>query len=262
MSSTRASVKNGSKLATIIIVVVIGSFAIFAGFVLKSTSSSGDRPSKKDVVDKLYSFNSFAEDGTEELSREFHQCVMDIVYEKLSDETLLGIMGVKNIDDADALEASISDEESQLLFDAGDECDDDPYTNGEDEYIEPQSAAKTTLSNAILALKSLQTGNGDVDFSNITVDAMNEFEPDLTFVGQPLDADSEPFTVAVVERTDTKIVMQTRSDEDLACYFVQLNSDSQTLYGTSWIDEGESCPTAPNADYGTNFMDSIAEGWT
>ncbi len=251
-----------NKIAKIVIALVAIFFIGFSGFVLANTTLKSGRPSKQEMVKKLMLQSGLTGDEAKEFE-EYYSCIVDHIHSKLSYKAIDELMKVTEANTEGAWGA-LSDADYELMDKATTKCEDKfPYLDDieTEEGLSAQSEAKTTLTDSIKAVKSIQTGNGDVNFSGISVETLNENEPDITFVYLPLGADSDEQTVAVIERTDDSIVMQTRSEGDAACYFAQLHVDGSTMYGTAWTEYEATCPTAPDAMNGSDYVDNPSDGW-
>ena len=114
-----------------------------------------------------------------------------------------------------------------------------------------KSAAKTSLRSAMSAVKSAQVGAGSEDFSGLGaslaagVATLNAAEPDLTFVAlgaTGLPASSEVNDIGVISSgTAQSIILQSR-DSSGHCFFVEMNTDAATRYGSDTASSSTACP--------------------
>ncbi len=131
-----------------------------------------------------------------------------------------------------------------------------------------KSVAKSSLNTAVLAIKSAQAGTGNVDFRGLQVPsldagvaAMNGIEPDIHFValeaGEGLGPSNPTNDVGVyaIPGSSTSVIIQSR-DSSGHCFFIALNLDEATFYGSA-TNPGGSCPDTPTVAYTT----SQADGW-
>ncbi len=124
-----------------------------------------------------------------------------------------------------------------------------------------KSAAKTTLSNAILSVKAEQTGNGATDFTGITFATLNASDPDINF-GTANDINLvgyEPNHVSFqAQNAGTTFVVLASLSANKVCYFAKINADAATLYGsTASMDDCQ----ASNIPSDSALKKNTKEGW-
>jgi|GEM_PF-2385948 len=112
-----------------------------------------------------------------------------------------------------------------------------------------KSAAKTTMRNAISAVKSTQTGLGSQDFTGITVTGTNAGsltaeEPDLTWQTALPGATQNTNVVSVPILTTNRMVLVTRSANG-NCFYTDLDANGGTGYASVVGAAGSACPAAP-----------------
>lgn len=117
------------------------------------------------------------------------------------------------------------------------------------------SISKTPLRNAIASVKTVQTGMKLKTFKGISINQMRENEPDLKWQTRPLNSTSDINTIQFVNSGDM-LRLANRSDNDI-CYFVELHSESTTLYGSSEPNIKDLCDAKTATIEDTNQK----EGW-
>ncbi len=125
------------------------------------------------------------------------------------------------------------------------------------------SSATTLLRNAITSVRATQTGlatSEDPNFAGINKNALSENDPDINWVSSNLTDESEELTVALIEMSDTKIVMQTTDSK--TCFFAELNAEGpvRNRYGTSGMKDGI-CPSTAGVNGGNDFTNTTSDGW-
>ena len=111
-----------------------------------------------------------------------------------------------------------------------------------------KSAAKTSMRNAITAVKSTQTGLGSQDFTGITVagtgsGSLTAQEPDLSWFAAVPTATQTTNVVGVPVLTVNRIVLVTRSSNG-NCFYTDLNANTGTGYASVIGDPNSACPAA------------------
>lgn len=131
-----------------------------------------------------------------------------------------------------------------------------------------KSSAKTSLRNAIVSVKSAQTGAGQQDFDGIgaaTTDPinMNDEDPDLTWIAGAVKA--EPNNISIVAGSGNILKLATKSANEV-CYYVTLDSNGPTVYGSAAAG-GSDCnataaPTTIAATPGPTGAGNTKDGWS
>jgi|GEM_PF-4988614 len=151
-----------------------------------------------------------------------------------------------------------------LTLSACSSSSDENIQNAKEEAMETgrSSGAKVNLRNAITAAKYIQTRADSTDFSSVTFEALKMEDQDISWTQSPLDSSSDPSAIAVIDITNDLIVFQSRIDGETTsnCLFVELNSESNTRYGTAIVNSNEACPESPNSENGSDYVDSQS-GW-
>lgn len=135
--------------------------------------------------------------------------------------------------------------------------------NTDDETTEPPTATRgmTTLRNGVTVVKVIQTMEGTQDFSSVTLEKLQDEDPDIEFSASPLGPNSAPNAVAVLVLEPTRVILQSRNTNSGECFFVELNSEDNTRYGASVVGETETCPIEPGIGGGNPFAASTDQGW-
>ena len=245
------------KHIAVLLLMFIGSLA------LVSCSSDSDKPSKaeyragmKRALEASASQSAVPMQNEEKLL----DCIVVESYDKLSVKALKFITTANFEKDLDK-QIKSNDIDGEFKKVEGDlqQCYDkyNPYGLAPSK----KSVPKTNLRSAITVVKSVQVGDGSEDYASITVDRLNQDEPDLKFEALPLDTTADSETVGVQVATPTQVILQTREPLLGLCFFVELNADSATRYGSSIVGPANECGLAPDPKTGSDYVTSQAVGW-
>lgn len=128
-----------------------------------------------------------------------------------------------------------------------------------------KSSAQTSLRNAIVSVKSAQTGAGQQDYDGIGVGTaidLNDEDPDLTWVNGGVGAEAN--NISVVNGAGNIIQLATKSANEI-CYFVTMDANGETVYssgdaaGADCNATGAATNPAPNNATGAG---NTKAGWS
>lgn len=255
-------------MAILITVATVLIFALAIGsFALIKKPSNNDEETKAKIVAKMIELSEDGDDKPTSADKKQLECIIDEVYGKINPEYFEELLKTKTATDTtfSELQKLLTKGDLQEFEKAFDACpdpelsDDNSSTSTTEPVPEP-AYAKTSLRNAITAVKSIQTGLGDVNFSGITLEALRQDSPDLKWTNTPLNSDATQYTIAVSILNSDEMVMKSRDDNDI-CYYVRLAVDDGTLYGSSITNNNEPCPQTAGINGGVGYTNNTTQGW-
>lgn len=236
---------DSNKIAKIVIVIVAVTFLLFAGFVLKSTTTESGKPSKEELVQAFAGQGDASAEYLENY-RDLFECIVDNIYDKLSSERLREIVDASGQEDTSAFEESFSEAELQIMVRAGEKCDEitnQPPGPFDEDDVSPAEEALDDAADVALNIIDEQQSE---DFSGITIETLNAYDSDLNFEDGPLSEDASSRTIAVLYIKDSEIELQSRLDDE--CHYMRVDPDGGTVSTYSPVDSGEECPPTPLRD--------------
>ncbi len=125
-----------------------------------------------------------------------------------------------------------------------------------------KSVPKTLLRSAMSSVKSTQVGQGQQDFSGVTIDILNQEDSDVEYIPTPLVGDEGDAVVSVLTTSAERIIIQSREPLLGLCFFVELNASSAPRYGSSIVGPKHPCGLSPDPKTGSDFTTSQTTGWS
>ena len=242
------------KRITVLFVVLLAATSIVS-------CSSSDKPSRAEYragIKRAISAASNGDVGPYAGEKQLLDCAVQNTYEKLSPDAVKFVTTVKF--DEDTIEKAKNqglEDDFRKVQDELTQC----YTKY---VVDPQKKSnyKAALRAAISTVRSAEAESGLSDLSGVTIDTLTEQATDLEFVSAPLTTDAKRDKVGVISPTAMQVVLQTREPLLGLCFFVELNADSATRYGSSIVGPKNECGLAPDPKTGSDYTVDQQSGWS